>query len=358
MKTLTITIDALPMPGGVARYIDDVARALGSESTVLADLRIATGTNEHHIDAPYTVIFENFFRDRWPRWMGAVHALAVHSADVLLTHHVIPLGLACLMHKRRTGKPFIVFLHGMDFDLATRNVWKRWLTRQVLREAAGLVANSQALARRIEAFTHRAPLVIHPLPAIRPSLHNDTNDNTIRLISVARLVERKGIDRVLKAMARSAHRSQMTYLILGGNGPARAMIDGLIESLGLSNQVSLKVDASDNEIKSAYEHSDIFVLPTRTRQGDREGFGMVYREAALAGLPSIASRVEGVDEAVIDGETGILVDSDDELDRALDRLCSDVANRQQLGARAREVALTESDREHAFAPLKDLIASL
>src|SRR3990167_2561370 len=112
MKTITITMDALPMPGGGARHIDDVAWALGSESIVLADLQIATGRNDYHVDVPYTMRYEDFFRDRWPRWMGAVQVLAKHSADVVLTHHAIPLGLACLMHKRRTGKPYIVFLHG------------------------------------------------------------------------------------------------------------------------------------------------------------------------------------------------------------------------------------------------------
>ncbi len=358
MKTITITMDALPMPGGVARYIDDVAWALGSESIVLADLQIATGRNDYHVDVPYTMRYEDFFRDRWPRWMGAVQVLAKHSADVVLTHHAIPLGLACLMHKRRTGKPYIVFLHGMDFDLATRNPWKRWLTRQVLREAAGIIANSHALARRIEAFIHRVPLVIHPIPAIRPSLHDKAHDGIVRLVSVARLVERKGIDRVLEAVARSPHRQRIVYSILGGDGSARATIEELIKSLGLSNRVTLRVGASDGDIKHAYENSDVFVLPTRTRQGDREGFGIVYREAALAGLPSIASRVEGVDEAVTDNETGLLVDSDDELDCALDRLCTDVVYRNQLGQRAREVALAESDRDRAFAPLKDLIAHL
>ncbi|MEK7108338.1 MAG: glycosyltransferase family 4 protein [Patescibacteria group bacterium] len=358
MKTLTITMDALPMPGGVARYIDDVARALGPDSKILADLRLTTGTNDYLVDVPYTVTYEPFFRNKWPRWMGAVHTLGHHSADVVMTHHVIPLGLACLMHKRRTGKPYIVFLHGMDFDLAVRNPWKRWLTRQVLCEAVGIVTNTQALARRVERFARRTPLVIHPLPAVQPSPHHTTDDGKVRLISVARLVERKGIDRVLKAVAASPHRDKITYTILGGDGPARATIEALIEDLDLTDRVKLTVNATDDQIKHAYEHADLFVLPTRTRQGDREGFGIVYREAALAGLPSIASRVEGVDEAVIDGETGVLVDSDEELGQAIDRLCGNEALRQQLGHRARKLAVAESDRDRAFQPLKELLATL
>lgn len=358
MRTLTITMDALPMPGGVARYIDDVARALEPNSTVLADLRWTMASNEHHIDVPYPMTYEPFFRDHWPRWMGAVHALNRHPADVVMTHHVIPLGLACLMHKRRTGKPYIVFLHGMDFDLATRNPWKRWLTKQVLNEAAGIVANTHALARRVEHFAHRTTIVIHPLPSVRSSLHDQPTDGSVRLVSVARLVERKGIDRVLEAIASSPHRERIRYAILGGDGPARPMIEALIKSLDLADRVTLHVNATDDTIKSAYEHADLFVLPTRTRQGDREGFGIVYREAALAGLPSIASHVEGVDEAVIDGETGLLVDSDDELQQAIDRLCVDEVLREQLGAQARELALKESDRDRAFEPLRQLIAHL
>ncbi|PIR47954.1 hypothetical protein COV06_00955 [Candidatus Uhrbacteria bacterium CG10_big_fil_rev_8_21_14_0_10_50_16] len=332
MKFLTITIDYLPMPGGVARYIDTFCEAFGSSMHVVADI----GDVQTSVcDKTFSVEYRQFMQQKWPRWMGAVHELAKRDVDLIFTHHVLPLGIACLMNKRRTNTEYVVVLHGMDFDLATRNMWKRWITRQVLREARAVVTNTHALAQRVERFVHVEPLVVHPQPYVQAA--KSISSNTFSIVSVGRLVERKGIQRVLNALTLIPHlHDQLHYSILGGDGPFKQELERMIIDLGMEDLVTLTVDPTDEQIQYAYKTSQLFVLPTVTTALDREGFGIVYHEAAQFGIPSIASNIPGVDEAVINGQTGILVNSDQELIDAMTTLFHNEELRKTLGDNARE----------------------
>lgn len=333
MKLLTITIDALPMHGGIARYTDTMCRLFGDSMHVVADLSATVGNDQEPQDAPYTLAYMSFMQERWPQWMGAVRYLQSQEVDAVFTHHVLPLGVACLMNKRRTATPYVVVLHGMDFELATRNMWKRWLTKQVLREARDVIVNSQSLQARVERFANRSVTLVYPPAYIQPAPR--TAHKGIQLLSVARLVERKGIQRVLQALATDfATRSDWHYTVVG-EGKYAEQIKTLISNLDLSKHVTLVEDPTQDQIQSAYQAADVFVLPTITKPGDKEGFGMVYIEAGQFGIPSIASRTTGVDEAVIDGTTGILVDSDTQLTQAIAQLMDDTALRAELGAAAK-----------------------
>lgn len=333
MKLLTITIDFLPMHGGIARYTDTLCALFGSDMSVVADLRDQTGSNDHALNRDYHVSYKAFMQDKWPRWMGAVHELGSHEVDLVLTHHVLPLGVACLMNKRRTATPYAVFLHGMDFELATRNPWKRWITKQVLKEAKYVVANTASLAERVEAFSGRSVEVVYPPAYVRPIDRIETDK--LQLASVSRLVERKGVQRVLEALAKIPHlHDRIDYQIVGEGDYADTLTER-IDELGLSDIASLQRNPSHEDLQHAYAKADVFVLPTITTPGDKEGFGMVYMEAAQFGIPSIASRVPGVDEAVIDNETGLLVESDNQLIDALTTMIHDTELRTKLGQSAK-----------------------
>lgn len=335
MKLLTITIDYLPMPGGVARYTDMICEAFGSDMSVVADLRDGTGSNSHAIDRPFDVSYRSFMQSKWPRWMGAVHELAKHNVDLVITHHVLPLGVAALMNKRRTNTDYVVVLHGMDFELATRNVWKRWITKQVLREAKEIVTNTHVLASRVKKFVDREPIVIHPRPYVASAESIETD--TFNILSVGRLVERKGMQRVLEALTKIPHlQNKIRYRIVGGAGDHEAALRSLVDQYNLNEIVSFDVDVDDTTLQRAYQEADVFVLPTLSRAEDREGFGIVYHEAAQFGVPSIATDMPGVDEAVINGETGLLVSNDEELVDSITTLIHNHELRATLGNQAKQ----------------------
>jgi glycosyltransferase involved in cell wall biosynthesis len=126
-----------------------------------------------------------------------------------------------------------------------------------------------------------------------------------------------------------------------------------VKRLGLEQIVRIETDADDAAVVAAYESSDLFVMPTVGNTADREGFGMVYLEAASFGVPSIASDVPGVDEAVIDGETGLLVaDGDHAALVAAIRKMADPELRARLGENAHLRAHRDFKPSECFGKLE------
>ena len=159
------------------------------------------------------------------------------------------------------------------------------------------------------------------------------------LLSVARLVPRKGIDTVLQALPQLLVQSPDLQYWIVGNGPTRASLGQQAQELGLMHAVRFMDEVSDSDLPDIYRRATIFVMPARAdyHAGSVEGFGIVYLEASASGLPVVAANSGGAAEAVIENETGLLVPSDDPpaLTQALLRLLDDPALRQQMGRAGR-----------------------
>lgn len=337
-RMLLYTIDYPPNRGGVARYLSSLKVFFGSEMEVVVP--------------PVT-------RRRW--WSVAWDLLGRSKAyDLLVVSHLLPVGTAAMIAGFLSGKPYAVVVHGMDVGSAVRRPVRRLVARAVLRRAALVVANSHALEREIQArfgVSAARTLTAYPPVSIRVSLAERTCETKFRLLTVARLVERKGHLRVLRALAslrRSHPELAFSYSIVG-DGPFRPVIEQAIGQLRLARDVRLVTDASDSDLELLYGSSDVLVMPVVSDSVDREGFGMVYLEAAAYGIPSVATRMPGVEEAVVDGQTGSLVpDGDiDGLARVLYDLATDPVRRRSLGEEARRRALAEFTPERQFGPVRD-----
>ena len=172
------------------------------------------------------------------------------------------------------------------------------------------------------------------------------SDDLFVIGSLARLVEHKGIDTLISAM--DAEDLEGSLLVVGGDGPLRQALQRQAE---MCEHVNARFLGRLKEVDSLLAASDVFALPSRL-----EGFGLVYVEAAMHGVPSIGTFVGGIPDAVVDGVTGLLVEVDDldELRGALRRLHSDPELRARLGVAARRRARTELDEQtmaHRFAEL-------
>ncbi len=159
------------------------------------------------------------------------------------------------------------------------------------------------------------------------------------LLSVGRFVRRKGfhwfVEEVLPRLVES-YRSVLYVLV--GYGPLRNAVHEAILVKGLTEHVLMVDDTLLSEIYSA---ADVFVMPNIPVEGDMEGFGIVALEAASSGLPVVASRLEGITDAITEAKNGILVeplDSDSFLNAIL-WLLSDEEERHALGRRAREFTM-------------------
>ncbi len=328
MKWMLITHDYPPKQGGVARYLEALVLTCPCINLyVLSEFpgRISL----------FLIVYRSMKR-----------------FDGIITSHVLPIGTMCWLASQFIKKPYIIILHGMDFDLARKNFLKKYLLKKILSNADTIVVNSIALDKEVSTFTKRVDVqVVYPTisdaflesSSFINSKHN--TDNIVKLLTVGRLVGRKGHIRVLEFIKSNPG---FTYTIVG-NGPMKAVIEEYIKDNNIEDRVFVMPNINDRKLPDIYAKSDIFVMPTIKSETDREGFGIVYLEAQLFKLPVIATNHPGVDESIIDGETGYLInESEASLKNAIENL-QDPAVRKKMGELGNRFVKDNFTRQKQFS---------
>jgi phosphatidylinositol alpha-1,6-mannosyltransferase len=273
----------------------------------------------------------------------------------------------------RAGVPYYIVAHGVELLMSLYGRLPRWRQRDFTRSVR-VIANSRATARlTADTFMLAAPpAVVNPSVGPRPAaediasratdlrreLRFDRDEGPL-LLTVGRLVPRKGCDLVLRSVAELAGEYPGLQYIVAGDGPERARLDGLARELGMADRVRMLGDVDDLTKWAAYDVCDVFVSPTRpSHSADWEGFGIVFLEAALSRRPAVGGRTGGTPDAIIDGLTGVLVDPDEpgELSGAIRRLLSDAGLRARLGRTAEQMARTRFTGEAALRSLREQLA--
>jgi phosphatidylinositol alpha-1,6-mannosyltransferase len=174
------------------------------------------------------------------------------------------------------------------------------------------------------------------------------------LLSVARLVPRKGIDQVIRALPRLD--PSVTYRVVG-SGPDEARLRALARSEGVVERVAFLGRLSDADLAAEYQRCALFVLPARRTRDELEGYGLVYFEAAAWGRPVLAGRSGGEVDAVLDGQTGVLVNGEsvDEIAAALSGLLADPERLRRLGEAGRKRVETTHNWSTAAAVVDSVL---
>lgn len=329
MKILLPTHDYPPARGGISRYLSAIKETFPEEVNVLYWKKLP---------GRYAMFIE-ILRE-------------MKKYDALWTSHVLPIGTAAWLTSIINRKPYVVILHGMDFDLARRSIWKEWLSKKILMNARRVVVNSKALANEVIEFGVQSPLVVYPTVSDAfvesSSFISKQKSDQIRLLTVSRLVERKSHLDVIEVIK---NQKNINYTIVG-DGEMRKEIENKISSLGLQDRVQIMQHVSDRKLPELFAQSDIFVMPAKKSVYDREGFGIVYLEAQLFQTPVIAMNTPGVNEAV---SGGILIDDISELKGAIDKLVTNQNLRSALGKKGRDFVLSDFTREKQTSKLKVLL---
>jgi phosphatidyl-myo-inositol dimannoside synthase len=180
------------------------------------------------------------------------------------------------------------------------------------------------------------------------------------LLTVGRLSERKGIDRVIEALPAMLGRHPDLHYLVVGQGGYRAQLDRLVAARQLADHVTFVGSVSDGALLEHYAIADVFVMPHRElASGDTEGFGVVFLEANACGVPVVAGTAGGAPDAVQDAENGLSVDGEDvnAIAQAVVRILEDAGLRERLRAgglaRARQ-----ADCRHKSAQFLDLCRRL
>ena len=241
--------------------------------------------------------------------------------------------------------------HGSDF-LAAQNKWHGPLFNVLLRKSRPLITHSQPIADRLKSLGVCEPVVIHPgVDRFRFKPSETTRHSKPVILTVGRLVARKGIDTVIRSIPNLLSELPDLEYRIGGEGPDRPHLEKLASELGIRHAVSFLGRVEEEALPGLYRDADIFVMPVREDQASIEGFGMVFLEASASGLPVIAGRSGGAVEAVRDGETGILIEPDnvDQLAAAILELFINKEKRIRLGNAGRIWVETEMNWDQTAA---------
>ncbi|HBH45950.1 MAG: hypothetical protein A2445_00780 [Candidatus Jacksonbacteria bacterium RIFOXYC2_FULL_44_29] len=256
---------------------------------------------------------------------------------------ILPLGYLALVFKFLMNQHFIVYVHGLDALQATLSRWKKFWIKKIFDQADYIAANSNYVKNCVSQKYHLDPQkIVISYPTIDLEFIENSASKLMPLdrpaakivLSVGRLVERKGFDSVIRALANLSDIDWVYWIV--GDGPYREYLESLISDLQLGSRVKLCGRASANDLYRYFKTCDVFAMPSRERAGDVEGFGIVYLEAGAFKKPSIGGRSGGIPEAIEDGVTGILVDPENvmELQTALAQLLQDSNLAKKMGEAA------------------------
>ena len=326
MKILVPTADYPPIEGGISSLAMHVSRAmaaLGHDVTVVAPYF----PEQAAFDAaePLRVIRYRGYGLGWLRFFPMLAATwpEVKGADLILGINVAYGGVIGCLARRRGGTAYVTFGYAYEFLKFRRNPLFAALLRTVYSRSRAVVAISHFTRNGLESFgvLHERINVIFPgappaldfaqeeLAAIR---HKFVLDSDRVILGVGRFIPRKGHLTLVRAMPRILERCPNASLVLVGRGPALSEAVQTAGALGVRERVLFPGRLSDEEIAALYATCEVFALPTgQDANGQVEGFGLVFAEANAYGKPVVAGRSGGVLDAVLDGETGLLVEPGD-----------------------------------------------
>ena len=353
MTSLLVTNDFPPKHGGIQSYLYELWRRLPADDTVVFTTRFP-GDLDWDREQRFRIV-----RSRHPvllptgAMLADVDALARDvRADVVFVDPWLPIGA---LAPRLRAAPYVVVVHGAEVTVPARVPGARHVGRRVLRGAAAVIAAGEYPAREaVRAAGGPLPGVVVP-PGVdtgrfRPLDADDKakarasfglDPHAPLVVGVSRLVPRKGFDVLLDALAGLPG----VHLAIGGAGRDRARLERRAGERGVAERVRFLGRVPDHDLPALFGCGDVFAMPCRERWCglEAEGFGIVFLEAAAAGVPVVAGRSGGSHEAVHDGVTGFVVDgvAAGDVRDAIAAVLRDDGARVAMGAAARSRAVHE-----------------
>ncbi len=312
-RVLLITPDFPPSTGGIAVLLWNlVAHATGWETRVLTFGQ--PGAAAQDAAAPFEVRRVSSVDADRRRAVAHLNAaapreIAAFRPDVILAGHMVG-AIAAAPVARVLRKPLVLYVHADEFRT------RAGLTGRATRRADATIAVSsytRDMALRAGAVPHRVHLI--PPGVVVPPAPQGERDPTPTILTVASLIsERKGHDVIARALPLVRERVPDARWVVIGDGPLRPRVEAAIAAAGLGDAVSLLGRVDDATRDGWLDRARVFCMPSRVPPGGLggEGFGIVYLEAGAHELPVVAGNVAGALDAVVDGETGLLVDPADE----------------------------------------------
>lgn len=357
MKHLLVTNDYPPKIGGIQNYLWELWKRLPSES-------FAVLTRPYRADLAAQKEFDEnekyqIYRSRQSLLLPTskqgkeIKSVAKEiGAELIIYDPAIPLGHL----GPKLGIPYGLVFHGAEVTMPAQLPFLKKQLKETIEGAELIITASQWAMGEAEKIVSKLPPCHYIPPGVDTSRFTplkstqrqklrasyQIDPETFLIVCVSRLVPRKGMDVLIKAVAELSARN--LKLLIAGTGRDKKRLQNLIERTNAPAHLIGRV--SEAELPEMYGMGDIFVMPCRTRWNglEQEGFGIVFMEAASCEVASIAGKSGGAQEAVVKGETGLVLDDPTSvkgLINAIKDLMGDPKKRSDMGKAGRERAVKE-----------------
>ncbi|MEU8696705.1 glycosyltransferase family 4 protein [Streptomyces sp. NPDC048680] len=358
-KTLIVTNDFPPRPGGIQAFLHNMALRLDPDrivvyaSTWKRGPEGAAATAAFDAEQPFTVV-----RDRTTMLLPtprvtrrAVQLLRTHGCSSVWFGAAAPLGLMAPALRRAGARRLVATTHGHEAGWAQLPASRQLLRRIGEGTDTTTYLGEYTRSRIAAALTPAAAgrMVQLPPGVDERTFRPDSGGDLVRarlgltdrpvVVCVSRLVPRKGQDTLILAMPAILAEVPDAVLLIVGGGPYAGELRKLAAETGVLDSVRFTGPVPWAELPAHYGAGDVFAMPCRTRRGglDVEGLGIVYLEASATGLPVVAGDSGGAPDAVLDGETGWVVRGGcaEESAERIVTLLGDAELRRRMGERGR-----------------------
>lgn len=376
-RFLVLTELFLPTKGGTAVWFDEVYQRLGGKGSHIVTASVP-GDAEYDRTHPNTVHRLHLRHFQWihPASLGIYLKFFFKALTLGLSRRfeavhagrVLPEGWVGWFIAQVIRKPLVIYAHGEEITTWRHLPRRLKAMRFAYRHADVVIANSD--------FTHKELLkldvpaerirVIHPgvnLERFHPGYPAEDlrqsagiGEKGKLILSVGRLSRRKGFDQVIQSLPRLRQQGLDAHYVIIGIGEDEQYLRQLAQKHGVAEQVHLLGHVAMEDLPRWYCAADVFAMPNREINGDTEGFGMVFVEAAACGIPSVAGLAGGAGAAVLNGETGLQIDGSnlDQVTGALQRLLTD----NELAKRLARQGLARARRELGWEQIAKQIGRL
>lgn len=289
-------------------------------------------------------------------WQCRRRAQDTSHAGALRLHalRAFPEGFAgyVVQRTRRASTQLVTYAHGEELLVAQSSRQLMHMARLAYRHSSVVIANSENTRRAVlELVPEAKTAVIHPgVDCASFCGHADAARclrsefgwpaSTVVVLTLGRMEPRKNHAGVMRAISQLRRKGLEIGYICAGTGPDRGALAALAQSLGMQPWVRFPGAVDERNKASWFAAADIFAMPSVRIGAMIEGFGIVFLEAAAAGVPVVCGNSGGQPEAVQDGVTGMVMDGTNvgEIERAIEALAVDTTRRTQMGDAAREWA--------------------
>lgn len=247
------------------------------------------------------------------------------DVELIHSHWVIPQGTIAYLMKRFYGIPYITSIHGGDIYPLSREL-VHLLRRISVNNSLCTTINSTSTLKEVEKIKNidKSKLLVLPM-GVDMSMFKQSDFSKLKkrfgnnkiILFVGRLVERKGVQYLIRALKIALNKNPNTILLIAGKGEYEDNLKELVEELNLKEKVVFLGALPHNETVKYYNIADIFVLPSvSSKATGYEGLGVVLIEAMACGTNVIGSNVGGIPDIIIDKKTGLLFEADNSEDLA------------------------------------------